>query len=128
MHNTAVWSIRYINISSHVYYKKQKNDAYSKFETIKQTIILFATRPPLIFLSRFFPKAQNLQKCKWSHTKPDHSLQDYNSMVKLVEDLAALRNDKIASTIAVQNHYAFALNRRNKDGDRDKALAVILKV
>ncbi|XP_052810056.1 mitogen-activated protein kinase kinase kinase 15-like isoform X3 [Mya arenaria] len=55
-------------------------------------------------------------------------IQDYNSMVKLVEDLAGLPNDKIAATIAVQNLYAFALNRRNKDGDRDKALTVILKV
>jgi hypothetical protein len=49
-------------------------------------------------------------------------------MVKLVEDLNSIPNLKISSTVAVQNLYAFALNRRNKDGDRTKALNVILKV
>lgn len=49
-------------------------------------------------------------------------------MVRLVEDLENLPNNKITSTGVVQNLYAFALNRRNKNGDRDKALQVILKV
>ncbi|XP_052245245.1 mitogen-activated protein kinase kinase kinase 15-like isoform X3 [Dreissena polymorpha] len=55
-------------------------------------------------------------------------IQDYNAMVKLVEDLEVIPNNKITSTVAVQYHYSFALNRRNKNGDRDKALQVILKV
>ncbi|XP_053396174.1 mitogen-activated protein kinase kinase kinase 5-like isoform X8 [Mercenaria mercenaria] len=55
-------------------------------------------------------------------------IQDYNSMVKLVEDLDTIPNLKISCTVAVQNLYAFALNRRNKNGDRTKALSVILKV
>ncbi|KAL3882967.1 hypothetical protein ACJMK2_029268 [Sinanodonta woodiana] len=55
-------------------------------------------------------------------------IQDYNSMVQLVEDLEQIPNNKIASTVAVQNLYAFALNRRNKGGDRQKALEVISKV
>ena len=49
-------------------------------------------------------------------------------MVKLVEDLSLLPNQKISCTVAVQYLYAFALNRRNMNGDREKALSVILKV
>ena len=49
-------------------------------------------------------------------------------MVKLVEDLKGLPHSKMSQTLAVQNLYAFALSRRNKNGDRDKALAVFLKV
>ena len=49
-------------------------------------------------------------------------------MVSLVEDLDAVPNNKVSTTVAIQHLYAFALNRRNKDGDRDKALTVILKV
>jgi len=48
-------------------------------------------------------------------------------MVSLVEDLARVR-DSITSTGVVQYQFAFALNRRNKNGDRDRALQVILKV
>ncbi|KAL4232637.1 hypothetical protein ACF0H5_007326 [Mactra antiquata] len=55
-------------------------------------------------------------------------IQDYNSMVKLVEDLDTIPNIKVTNTVAVENLYAFALNRRNRDGDRAKALDVILKV
>ncbi|XP_074640238.1 mitogen-activated protein kinase kinase kinase 15-like isoform X2 [Tubulanus polymorphus] len=53
-------------------------------------------------------------------------VQDYDAMVKLVDDLSSLPAEKITNTIAVQHLYAFALNRRNKEGDRDKALSVIL--
>lgn len=49
-------------------------------------------------------------------------------MVNLVEDLDMIPNLKISCTVAIQNLYAFALNRRNKNGDRAKALDVILKV
>lgn len=55
-------------------------------------------------------------------------IQDYNAMVKLVEDLNQIPHNRICSTVPIQNLYAFALNRRNKNGDRKKALDVILKV
>ncbi|KAL5009780.1 hypothetical protein ScPMuIL_012085 [Solemya velum] len=54
-------------------------------------------------------------------------IQDYNAMASLVDDLELIPNNKISSVIAVQYHYAFALNRRNKNGDRTKALDAILK-
>ncbi|XP_041352249.1 mitogen-activated protein kinase kinase kinase 15-like isoform X2 [Gigantopelta aegis] len=54
-------------------------------------------------------------------------IQDYDAMVKLVEDLAQIQNNKVVSAVAIQHLYAFALNRRNKNGDRDRALEVIKK-
>nr|KAG5704843.1 hypothetical protein BaRGS_001314 [Batillaria attramentaria] len=51
-------------------------------------------------------------------------VQDYEAMVKLVEDLENVPHIKISTAIGVQQLYAFALNRK---GDRDKALTVILK-
>nr|UCK81532.1 mitogen-activated protein kinase kinase kinase 8-like protein [Arenicola marina] len=54
-------------------------------------------------------------------------VQDYDSMVSLVEDLKAVPNSKVTDSVPVQHHFAFALNRRNKSGDRDKALTVIKK-
>ncbi|XP_076076559.1 mitogen-activated protein kinase kinase kinase 15-like isoform X3 [Mytilus galloprovincialis] len=54
-------------------------------------------------------------------------IQEYNSMVKLVEDLENIPNNTISSSIGIQYHYAFALNRRNKEGDRQKALNVVTK-
>ncbi|XP_070189710.1 mitogen-activated protein kinase kinase kinase 15-like [Littorina saxatilis] len=51
-------------------------------------------------------------------------IQDYQSMVRLVEDLEKLPNIKINEALGIQQLYAFALNR---NGDRDKALGVILK-
>ncbi|XP_067676666.1 mitogen-activated protein kinase kinase kinase 15-like isoform X4 [Haliotis asinina] len=53
--------------------------------------------------------------------------QDYNAMVELVEELGRIPNTKVVNTIAIKNLYAFALNRRNKNGDRDKALDVMEK-
>ncbi|KRZ08344.1 Mitogen-activated protein kinase kinase kinase 15 [Trichinella zimbabwensis] len=53
-------------------------------------------------------------------------IQNYNAMVSLVEDVSSLPYDKIHESPAVQFNYAFALNRRNKDKDRDKALSVTL--
>ena len=49
-------------------------------------------------------------------------------MVSLVEDIEKVPNNKISSSIAIQYQYAFALNRRNTEGDRDKALTVITQV
>ncbi|CAM1309222.1 MAP3K15 (predicted) [Pycnogonum litorale] len=55
-------------------------------------------------------------------------IQDYHAMVKLVDDLNTIPNVKFMSTHAVQFHYAFALNRRHQDGDRERALDVIVKL
>lgn len=55
-------------------------------------------------------------------------VQDYDEMVSLVEDVKRIPDTKIAEELHIQNMYAFALNRRNKTGDRDKALAVIQEV
>ncbi|XP_075710143.1 mitogen-activated protein kinase kinase kinase 15 [Rhinoderma darwinii] len=55
-------------------------------------------------------------------------IQDYNAMVKLVETLEMLPTCDLADQHNIKFHYAFALNRRNNAGDRDKALHVMLQV
>jgi mitogen-activated protein kinase kinase kinase 5 len=55
-------------------------------------------------------------------------IQDYDAMVSLVQDLTSLPNNKITNSVGIRHLYAFALNRRNRKGDRDKALDVILEV
>ena len=52
-------------------------------------------------------------------------IQDYDAMVQLIEDLESVANFNFMSTPAILNYYAFALNRRNRKGDREKALAAI---
>ncbi|XP_055852201.1 mitogen-activated protein kinase kinase kinase 15 isoform X2 [Episyrphus balteatus] len=55
-------------------------------------------------------------------------VQDYDSMVRLVNDLKSIPNTrKYVETGNMSFLYAFALNRRNKKGDREKALASSLK-
>ncbi|XP_025195164.1 mitogen-activated protein kinase kinase kinase 15 isoform X3 [Melanaphis sacchari] len=53
-------------------------------------------------------------------------VQDYDAMVQLVEDIQTIPNKKnYIQTPALRYLYPFALNRRNKPGDRKKALEVI---
>ncbi|XP_066231633.1 mitogen-activated protein kinase kinase kinase 6 [Saccopteryx leptura] len=53
-------------------------------------------------------------------------VQDYSAIIELVETLQALPTCDVAEQHNVCFHYTFALNRRNKPGDREKALAVLL--
>ncbi|GAB5584462.1 mitogen-activated protein kinase kinase kinase 15 isoform X1 [Prionailurus iriomotensis] len=55
-------------------------------------------------------------------------IQDYDAMVKLVETLKMLPTCDLADQHNIKFHYAFALNRRNSVGDREKALQVMLQV
>ncbi|XP_014646629.1 PREDICTED: mitogen-activated protein kinase kinase kinase 15 [Ceratotherium simum simum] len=55
-------------------------------------------------------------------------IQDYDAMVKLVETLEMLPTCDLADQHNIKFHYAFALNRRNSVGDREKALQVMLQV
>ncbi|KAF4013945.1 hypothetical protein G4228_005497 [Cervus hanglu yarkandensis] len=53
-------------------------------------------------------------------------VQDYSAIIDLVETLQALPTCDVAEQHNVCFHYTFALNRRNRPGDREKALAVLL--
>ncbi|XP_041952171.1 mitogen-activated protein kinase kinase kinase 5 isoform X1 [Alosa sapidissima] len=53
-------------------------------------------------------------------------IQDYESIVKLVETLEKLPTFDPVAHPHVKFHYAFALNRRNLPGDRQKALDIML--
>ncbi|VDP33712.1 unnamed protein product [Schistosoma margrebowiei] len=55
--------------------------------------------------------------------------EDFDAMVTLIEEIRALKlNQDILNVCMIQYLYAFALHRRNKNGDRDAALAVTEEV
>ncbi|RWS25909.1 mitogen-activated protein kinase kinase kinase 15-like isoform X4 [Leptotrombidium deliense] len=54
-------------------------------------------------------------------------VQDYDAMVRLCDDVQSVPNLNWFSTPAITHLYAFALNRRNNEGDRERALKVINK-
>lgn len=51
-------------------------------------------------------------------------IQEYDAMIHLVEDLRKVPTAKKYLNSYIMFLYAFALNRRKKDGDRKNALAV----
>ncbi|XP_051844035.1 mitogen-activated protein kinase kinase kinase 6 isoform X1 [Antechinus flavipes] len=53
-------------------------------------------------------------------------VQDYGAIISLVETLQALPTCDLAEQHNICFHYTFALNQRNRPGDRDKALSVLL--
>ncbi|XP_044523863.1 mitogen-activated protein kinase kinase kinase 6 [Gracilinanus agilis] len=53
-------------------------------------------------------------------------VQDYGAIISLVETLQALPTCDVAEQHNICFHYTFALNQRNRPGDRDKALSVLL--
>ncbi|XP_054476974.1 mitogen-activated protein kinase kinase kinase 5 [Anoplopoma fimbria] len=55
-------------------------------------------------------------------------IQDYDAIIKLVETLNELPMCLVAKHQNIKFNYIFALNRRNKPGDRPKALQAILPI
>ncbi|MGH0162367.1 UNVERIFIED_CONTAM: hypothetical protein FKN15_046579 [Acipenser sinensis] len=55
-------------------------------------------------------------------------VQDYDAVIRLVKTLNDLPTCDVTEQDNVKFQYAFALNRRNQPGDRQKALQVILPV
>ncbi|CAI2331442.1 unnamed protein product [Caenorhabditis sp. 36 PRJEB53466] len=55
--------------------------------------------------------------------------QNYGGMIRLVDDLKRIPDClKVVDTPVIRYQYAFALNRRNKNGDRDLALNTVLSL
>ncbi|XP_023954807.2 mitogen-activated protein kinase kinase kinase 15 isoform X2 [Bicyclus anynana] len=55
-------------------------------------------------------------------------IQDYDAIVQIVDDLKTIMNRKnYVKMPIIRFMYAFAMNRRNKEGDRENALKVCVK-
>ncbi|XP_068632371.1 mitogen-activated protein kinase kinase kinase 15 isoform X2 [Battus philenor] len=55
-------------------------------------------------------------------------IQDYDAIVQVVDDLKTIMNRKnYVNMPIIRFMYAFAMNRRNKEGDRENALKVCVK-
>ncbi|CAH2991127.1 unnamed protein product [Chilo suppressalis] len=55
-------------------------------------------------------------------------IQDYDAIVQVVDDLKTIMNRKnYVNMPIIRFMYAFAMNRRNKEGDRENALRVCVK-
>uniref|UniRef100_A0A672R870 mitogen-activated protein kinase kinase kinase n=1 Tax=Sinocyclocheilus grahami TaxID=75366 RepID=A0A672R870_SINGR len=70
-----------------------------------------------------FPRHSNLLRCTCISFI---TVSDYESIVKLVETLENLPTFDPVAHPHINFHYAFALNRRNLPGDRQKALDIML--
>ncbi|VDO71652.1 unnamed protein product [Heligmosomoides polygyrus] len=54
--------------------------------------------------------------------------QNYNGMISLVEDLSRIEDCTLIDTQVIRYQYAFALARRNKEGDRERSLATVMNI
>ncbi|PAV58704.1 hypothetical protein WR25_03999 [Diploscapter pachys] len=52
--------------------------------------------------------------------------QNYGGMISLIDDLSRIQDCTIVEAHAIKYQYAFALNRRNGPGDRQRALKTVL--
>jgi mitogen-activated protein kinase kinase kinase 5 len=52
-------------------------------------------------------------------------IQDYDAMVQMIDDFESLPNSTFTYTPPIRHLYAFALNRRKRPGDRERALQMI---
>ncbi|MGH0156978.1 UNVERIFIED_CONTAM: hypothetical protein FKN15_034988 [Acipenser sinensis] len=89
-----------------------------------------AFRQPSLFyhlgVRESFSMANNIILYCDTNSDSLQSLQDYGSIVQLVETLEELPTVDLVSHPHVKFHYGFALNRRNLPGDREKAIAIML--
>ncbi|KAI6203869.1 hypothetical protein M3Y94_00606800 [Aphelenchoides besseyi] len=54
--------------------------------------------------------------------------QNYTAMIALIEELEKVQQTQVVNAQVVRFLYAFALNRRNNAGDREKALENVLQI